>query len=84
MGLGVGHDDDDAFVVLVSFTGKLSAESGHELNRFVDVVDGDIEMDPNSAQFRFIDWLEHEPGLRITATAELHPPVRGWPEIALK
>ena len=42
---GIGHDDDYALVIIVSFAGGSSTQAGNEIDGLVDVVDGHVEMD---------------------------------------
>jgi hypothetical protein len=71
--LGIGHHNDHAVVVLVSFAGEPSAQRGCELDRLVDVVNADVKMYSDFAHLWFPDRLEDDTRLRITATTEIHP-----------
>ena len=45
MALGIGHDDDYALVVVVSFAGVPSCQAGNEFDGLIDVLDGHVTMD---------------------------------------
>src|ERR1700761_2736601 len=71
--LGIGHDDDYALVVVVSFVGGPSSQAGNELDSLFDVVDGHVEMDADFPCLRLRNRLEDQPGLGIVATAQVDP-----------
>ena len=82
MCLRICHNDDGAIVVLVPFAGSLPTEDADEFDSFVDVVDDDIEMDTSLSHLGFLNRLEDEPRLRVTAMAEIDPPLLRWPRSA--
>ena len=49
--LGIGHDDDYALVVVVSFVGGPSSQADNELDSLVEVVDGHVKMDADLPAF---------------------------------
>jgi hypothetical protein len=80
--LGIGHDDDCAFVVVMSLAGHLSAQRGHELDGLVDVVDGHVQMDADLPCPRLGNRLEHQPRLGIAAMAQVEPAALRRPRLA--
>lgn len=71
--LGIGHDYDDTFFVIVSLAGEPSAQGGGAIDSLVDVLDGDIKVDADLAALRFRNRLEHQARLAIGALAKVHP-----------
>lgn len=84
MALRIGHDGDDAFVVVVTFAGKSPAQNGYEFDCIIDVVNGDIELDTILAHLRLGNRLKHDPGLGIVARTEIYPPFLRWAGVAPK
>ena len=80
--LRIGHDDDCALVVVVSFAGRPSAQAGNELDGPLDIVDGHVNMDADFARLRLGNWLEHQAGLGIAAMAQVDPAVLRRPWLA--
>jgi len=69
------HDDDHALVVVVPFTGRPAAELNDGRHSLLDVVDGDVEVDPYLAGCRLGHRLERQSRLGITPFAEVDPTV---------
>jgi hypothetical protein len=75
MVLGIGHDDHDAFVVVVPLAGEPPAEGRDNGDGLVDVLDRDVEMDTGFATLRLRDRLEDQARVGIATIAEIHPAV---------
>jgi len=71
--LGIGHDDDYALLVVVSFVGGPSSQAGNELDSLADVVDGHVNMDADLPCLRLGNRLEDQPRLGIAAMAQVGP-----------
>ena len=80
--LGIGHDDDDAFGVIVPLAGEPSAEGRDSEHRLINVLYGDVEMDADLAVFWLQNRLEYEPRLDIATVAEVHPAFLGRSRLA--
>jgi hypothetical protein len=80
--LGIGHDDDYALVVVVSFVGGPSSQAGNELDSLVDVVDGHVKMDADLPCLRLGNRLEDQPRLGIAAMAQVDPAGLRRPRLA--
>src|SRR5580700_4406136 len=79
--LRVGHDNDDALVVVVSLPREPSAQRGDELDGLAEVVNSDVDMDSDLAHLRLGNRLEHQPRLRIAAMPEVDPAVLRRPRL---
>jgi hypothetical protein len=71
--LWVSHDDDHTLVVVVPLTGEPATEIDDRPHGLINVVDGDVEVDPHLASSGLRHWLEHQPRLRVTSFAEVDP-----------
>jgi hypothetical protein len=80
--LGIGHDDDRTLGVVVSFTGEPSSQRGNELDRLLNLVHGDVEMNADLAHLRLGNRLEHQSRLGIAAMAKINPAVLRRPRLA--
>src|ERR1700683_1061929 len=80
--LGIGHDDDYALVVVVSFVGGPSSQAGNELDSLVDAVDGHVKMDADLPCLRLGNRLEDQPRLGIAAMAQVDPAGLRRPRLA--
>lgn len=79
---GIGHDDDYALVIIVSFAGGSSTQAGNEIDGLVDVVDGHVEMDADLPCLRLGNRLEDQPRLGIAAMPQVDPAVPRRPQLA--
>ena len=75
MVLGISHNDDDTFVVIVSLAGEPSAEGRGSVDRLINVLDGDVEMDADLPVFWLQNRLEYQPRHGIATVAEVYPAV---------
>jgi hypothetical protein len=80
--LGIGHDDDYALVVVVSFAGGPSSQADNKLGSLVDVVDGHVKMDADLPCLRLGNRLEDQPRLGIAAMAQVNPAGLRRPRLA--
>jgi hypothetical protein len=67
------HDDDHTLLVGVPLTGEPATETGDRHHGLVDVVDGDVEVNPHLACSGLRHRLEHQPRLRLASLAEVDP-----------
>jgi hypothetical protein len=71
--LGIGHDDDDPFVVLVPLAGEASVQGSDDVDCIADVIDRNVQMDTDFACLRLGDRLEYQPRLGVVTLAEVNP-----------
>jgi hypothetical protein len=64
---GIGHDDNCALVIIVSFAGGSSTQAGNEIDGLADVADGHVDMDADLPCLRLGNRLEDQPRLGIWA-----------------
>ncbi len=84
MVLGIGHHDDDTFVVVVPLTGGPTSQREHRLDSFVDIVDGKVQMHPDLALLSLVDGLEHETRQNIASVTQVDPVAMGGPGSAVE
>ena len=77
--LGIGHDDNYAPVVIVSFAGGPSSQAGNELNSLADIVGGHVKMDADLPCLRLGNRLEDQPRPGIAAMTQVDPAGRAGP-----
>jgi hypothetical protein len=70
---GVGHDDNNPLVVVVSLAGGSSPQGEDTRYGLVDVVHGDVEMSADLTNLRLRNRLEHQPRQQIIRLAEVYP-----------
>lgn len=79
--LGIGHDDNYAPVVIVSFAGGPSSQAGNELNSLADIVGGHVKMDADLPCLRLGNRLEDQPRPGIAAMTQVDPAGRRRPRL---
>src|SRR5215831_9741026 len=72
--LGIGHNDDGPFVVLVPLAGEASAQRSDDVDCLADVIDRNVQMDTDFACLRLGDRLEYQPRLGVVTLAEVTQP----------
>jgi hypothetical protein len=73
MAFRICHNDNHALVVVVAFTGRRATELDDLHLGVLNVVDGDVEVDPHLAGCRLGHWLEHQSRLGVIPFAEVDP-----------
>jgi hypothetical protein len=82
--LGIGHDDNHTFVVVVPLTGRSTTESEHGFHAVIDVVDGEVEVQSDLSVFSLMDRLECEARQSVASLAQVDPVVVRGSEFPIK